>query len=64
MQQIVRTFKDLREGLFLGLLGKIILGILRAVEEGKANDSELVLRRVLFCLTVLDVCGVNSQTNV
>jgi len=53
MQQIVIQLKYLCEGLFLGLLGKIIFGILRVVEEGKANDSELVMRRVLFCLTVL-----------
>ena len=40
MQQIVQTFNDLRDGLFPKMLGKIIFGILRGVEEGKANDSE------------------------
>ena len=53
MQQIVRTLKDLRDGLFPKMLGKIIFGILRVVEDGKANVCELVLRRVLFCLTII-----------
>lgn len=56
MQQIEQTFEYLCEGLFPKLLGKIILGILRADEEGKANDSEPVMRRVLFCLILRAVC--------
>jgi hypothetical protein len=51
MQQIEQTLKDLWEGLFPMMLGKIIFGILRADEEGKANVCEPVMRRVLFCLT-------------
>ena len=39
MQQIEQTFKDLREGLFPKLLGKIILGILRVDEEGNLKNN-------------------------
>jgi hypothetical protein len=49
--QIAIQYQYLREGLFPKMLGKIIFGILRGVEDGKANVSELVMRRVLFCLT-------------
>jgi len=35
MIQIEQTLKNLREGLFPKLLGKIIFGILRAAEEGE-----------------------------